>query len=188
MQLATNQALQWLLQAHLSTESYHDAAVGLKRVRRFRRFTHWIRYPSTLVVLLINNSMSACNIRKTSERKVLVWSKESRYRPSVRHTIMRLATDVQHLPFQQPVDSPQARDSHDAKKDEVNTLAEEIPSSHQPGRRGEDRALLARSLSMIERTFHPSSISPETSPPPEASQARQIWDEEKGERDDPRRT
>ncbi|KAF2107516.1 hypothetical protein BDV96DRAFT_466563, partial [Lophiotrema nucula] len=46
--------VEWLLQAHLSTEDYRDAAKGLQRVRRFRRYTHWIRYPSALLVLLIN--------------------------------------------------------------------------------------------------------------------------------------
>ncbi|KAF2658975.1 hypothetical protein K491DRAFT_689578 [Lophiostoma macrostomum CBS 122681] len=67
--------LEWLLQSHLSTENYHDAAKGLKRVRRFKRFTSWIRIPSTLLVLVIDNFLSACKLRKTSERKVLVWSK-----------------------------------------------------------------------------------------------------------------
>ncbi|KAL5121718.1 hypothetical protein ACEQ8H_000405 [Pleosporales sp. CAS-2024a] len=33
--------LEWLLQAHLSTDKYENAMIGLRRVRRFRRYTYW---------------------------------------------------------------------------------------------------------------------------------------------------
>jgi hypothetical protein len=92
---------QWLLQAHLSSESYADAMAGLRRVRRFRRFSHWVRYPSALLVLLINNTLSACRFRRSSESRVLVWAKEGRYQPSVGQMVMSMATEVQHLPFRE---------------------------------------------------------------------------------------
>jgi hypothetical protein len=92
---------QWLIQAHLSTESYADAMAGLRRVRRFRRFSHWIRYPSALLVLLINNALSACRFRRSSESQVLVWSKEGNYQLSVGQMVMSMATNVQHLPFRE---------------------------------------------------------------------------------------
>ncbi|CAI6333681.1 unnamed protein product [Periconia digitata] len=104
--------LEWLLQAHLSTEDYKDAARGLVRVRRFRRYTYWIRYPSSLLVVIINNSLSAMRVRKSSERKVLVWSKETKYRPTVGQTIMSLATDAQNLPFQGVVEASVRHDEN----------------------------------------------------------------------------
>ncbi|KAF2012795.1 hypothetical protein BU24DRAFT_395962 [Aaosphaeria arxii CBS 175.79] len=86
--------LEWLLQAHLSTENYRDAANGLQRVRRFRRGTHWILYPSTLMVTVMNNFLSACRLRSNGERKILVWSKESNYRPRVGAGIIGLSTNA----------------------------------------------------------------------------------------------
>lgn len=66
---------QWLIQAHLSTEDYEDAATGLVRVRRFRRLTQWVWYPSRIFVDLITSMMFVCGLRKSRERKVLVWSR-----------------------------------------------------------------------------------------------------------------
>ena len=96
---ANRELWQWLLQAHLSTESYKDAAVGLKRVRRFRRLTFWFRYPSALLVIIINNLLSACRLRETGKRTTLLWSKEQTYKPTVRNTIMRLTSNVHCLPL-----------------------------------------------------------------------------------------
>jgi hypothetical protein len=49
--------------------------------------------------MLINSSLSACNLRKSNERKVLVWKKERKRIPPFRHSMMRAATDVPHYPF-----------------------------------------------------------------------------------------
>lgn len=98
--------LEWLIQAHLSTEDYKDAMAGLRRVRRFRRATHWVRYPSSLLVHAINNIMSACRLRHSSESKVLVWTKESHYQPTVGQSVMQLAHNAQHLPFHRMNERP----------------------------------------------------------------------------------
>jgi hypothetical protein len=96
--------LKWCLQAHLSTEDYANAMAGLKNVRRFRRFTHWTRYPASLLVLAINHFLSELKMRKTSERKTLLWTKESSYQPKIGETILRMSTKIHQLPFQE-VDS-----------------------------------------------------------------------------------
>ncbi|KAK3671667.1 hypothetical protein LTR78_008400 [Recurvomyces mirabilis] len=36
--------LEWCLQSHLSTANAHDAAIGLRRVRRFRQYTYPMRW------------------------------------------------------------------------------------------------------------------------------------------------
>jgi len=90
---------QWLLQAHLSTEDYKDAMVGLRHVRRFRHFTHWMAYPSSLLTLLMAKVLSACQIRQNGDTRALVWSKERTHQQAVGQTIVHLANDAQRLPF-----------------------------------------------------------------------------------------
>ncbi|KAF1933565.1 uncharacterized protein M421DRAFT_200180 [Didymella exigua CBS 183.55] len=92
--------LEWLLQAHLSTENYDDAMNGLWRVRRFRHATLWIKYPLDILVRLVANALNAFQVRGIQDRRVVVWTKASTYRPSVGQALVRLGTDVQHLPFQ----------------------------------------------------------------------------------------
>jgi hypothetical protein len=91
--------MQWLIQSHLSTEDYNDATAGLRRVRRLRRFTQWARYPSALFVGCVNTALSIFHIRRDSESKFLLWTKDSHYHPDVGQSIVRLAHDAQHLPF-----------------------------------------------------------------------------------------
>ncbi|KAF1362030.1 hypothetical protein EJ07DRAFT_109422 [Lizonia empirigonia] len=91
--------LEWLIQAHLSTENYHDALKGLQRVRKFRSVTLWIKYPLDLLVVLVSNMLNACQVRGITNRKIVLWSKDPTFQPSVGHTMVRLATDAQYLPF-----------------------------------------------------------------------------------------
>jgi hypothetical protein len=98
------------MQAHLSTEDYHDAMAGLRHVRRFRRFTYWVRYPSSLLASLMAKMLGACQIRRDSVTRVLVWSKERTYQPAVGQAIVQLANNVQNLPFYE-VD----RDAHNGE-------------------------------------------------------------------------
>jgi hypothetical protein len=72
---------------------------GLRRVRRYKRFTLWLRYPLAMLASLMTTMLSTFRIRSTSEVKVLVWSKESTYHPAVGQSIVRVANDAQHLPF-----------------------------------------------------------------------------------------
>jgi hypothetical protein len=58
-----------------------------------------VRYPIILLALLVNKTLGICRIRGNSETKVLVWSKESSYRPAVGQSIIRIINDAQHLPF-----------------------------------------------------------------------------------------
>jgi hypothetical protein len=97
--IQTDTPLQWLIQAHLSTEDYKDAMTGLQRVRRFRRFSQWLRYPLSLFVSLINSLLEVFRFRRTADTKVLAWSKESCYQPTVGHSITQLVNEAQHLPF-----------------------------------------------------------------------------------------
>jgi hypothetical protein len=71
--------IEWCLQSHLSTESYPEAMNGLWRVRRFRRFTNWMRYPTSAIVLTVNSLARTLKLRSTNKRKVLMWAKESPY-------------------------------------------------------------------------------------------------------------
>jgi hypothetical protein len=93
--------VQWLVQAHLSTEDYDSAMQGLRRVRRFRRVKQWVRYPLSRLVALVTRGLEKCWVRKSkaNEKKVLVWKKESTYHPTIGHSIVHLTSEAQHLPF-----------------------------------------------------------------------------------------
>ncbi|KAH6622175.1 hypothetical protein C7974DRAFT_362444 [Boeremia exigua] len=93
--------LEWLLQAHLSTENYDDAMVGLKRVRRFRFATLWFNFPLDIFVRLVTTILNATQIRGIKDRRVMLWTRATTFSPSIGHTLVRLATDAQHLPFQE---------------------------------------------------------------------------------------
>jgi hypothetical protein len=112
----TDAYTKWLIQAHLSTQDYTDAMAGLRRVRRFRRFSHRLRYPFSLLVLLINNALTACQLRKPRTKKVLVWSKVSTYHPTIGQSIVHLTSDVQHLPFHEVNKSPSVSSHPEANK------------------------------------------------------------------------
>jgi hypothetical protein len=93
--------VEWCLQAHLSTEDYANAMKGLKNAQRFRRLTFRLRWPASAAVLLINRLLSMCRMRKSHERKTLVWTKNSRYKPSIRHPMLVVANAINRLPFAQ---------------------------------------------------------------------------------------
>ncbi|KAF2630322.1 hypothetical protein BU25DRAFT_362432 [Macroventuria anomochaeta] len=93
--------LEWLLQAHLSTEDYSDAMNGLRRVRGFRHATLWIKYPLDFFVQLFTNTLNAFQVRGIRDRRRIIWTRAMTFRPSVGQAMVRLATDAQHLPFQE---------------------------------------------------------------------------------------
>jgi hypothetical protein len=74
---------------------------GLQNVRRFRRYTYWTRYPASVLVLSINHVTSALKIRKTSDRKSLLWTKSCHYQPRIGETLLRMSTKMHQLPFQE---------------------------------------------------------------------------------------
>lgn len=158
--------LEWLLQAHLSTENYKDAMEGLKRVRRFRRYTHWIRYPSAVIVILINNLLSACKLRSTGKRNVLVWSKETRYKPRLAQSIVRLTTDAQHMPFREALSNS-----------EVSSPVTTSRKSLQGNKDSLNRCSCVRLGSEVTQIEH--GVDSQTQEC--QSRSRGVWDEEKGE-------
>jgi hypothetical protein len=91
--------IEWCLQAHLSTESYKDAMNGLWRVRRFRRFTFWLRFPASFAVIVVNNLGRNLGIRKSRKRKTLIWKREEMHSTEVGHAIMSIAMQIHSMPF-----------------------------------------------------------------------------------------
>ena len=106
------------MQAHLSTEEYKDAMKGLKNARRFRRITFRARWPASAVVLLTNRLMRLLGMRRSKERRTLVWTKNSRYTPSIRHPVLAAANALNMLPF--------AKLDVDDEEGRVGTNADEI--------------------------------------------------------------
>ena len=147
---------------------------GLRRVRRFRRCTNWIRSPAALIVILINNLLSACKLRSTGKRNVLVWSKKSRNKPRIAQSIVRLTTDAQHMPFREAL-------SYSEVSSPVSTVRKEVLGSVQEGggdEGGTHRCSCAQSL-RDEATHQRPRM--ETQEPPCQCHSRRSWDEEKGE-------
>jgi hypothetical protein len=103
---------EWCLQSHLSTESYHDAMTGLYRVRMFRRFTFWMGYPTSIVVMALNNLLRTLRLRDSSQRKVLIWTKDSPCMaasgPSNIHWV-----ELTHSPTYSPTRSPTIKEPED---------------------------------------------------------------------------
>lgn len=93
--------IEWCLQSHLSTEDYADATRGLQNVRRFRRYTYWLRYPASVLVLGINHVMSALRMRTGNQRGTLLWTKDSHYQPKVGETMLRISARMHQLPSQE---------------------------------------------------------------------------------------
>lgn len=73
--------------------------IGLRRVRRFRYATSWFRYPLDLAIDLVSSMLNICETRGINDRRIVLWSKYSNFKPSVGHTLVRLGTDAQNLPF-----------------------------------------------------------------------------------------
>lgn len=132
--------LEWLLQAHLSTENYNDAMQGLKRVRVFRRYTHWIRLPAAALVILINNLMSACRLRSNGKRNVLVWSKETRRKPRIAQSIVRLTTDMQIMPFREGLSNSEVSSPVTTVRKEMCTSKSRVNWDEEKGEVGQDNS------------------------------------------------
>lgn len=109
--------IEWCLQAHLSTEDYSNAMQGLKMVRWFRRCTYWVRYPATLVIMIVNHVASLLRLRRSSERKDLVWTRKSNYQPNVGNMMIRLASELHTMPFKE-VEATVAAEARDIEKAE----------------------------------------------------------------------
>jgi hypothetical protein len=92
---------------------------GLWRVRRFRRFSQWLRYPLSMLVSPINSFLKVCRFRGTGDTKILVWSKESCYQPTVGHSITQLVNGAQYLPFQEVHNTAPCRRNAKANKADV---------------------------------------------------------------------
>lgn len=90
--------VEWCLQSHLSTEDYVEAMRGLQNSRRFRRYTYWSRYPASFLVLGVNHVLSALRMRRGSQCRTLLWTKESRYQPKVGETLLRISARMHQLP------------------------------------------------------------------------------------------
>jgi hypothetical protein len=90
-----------------------------------------MRYPSTFVALMLNRLLKACGFRQSGKSQVLVWSKESRCRPRIGSTIVRLTANVQNLPFQETPETPETPETLDQ---ELSDCAEKSPAS-SPGDR-----------------------------------------------------
>ncbi len=93
--------VEWCIQAHLSTEDYDSAMNGLWRVRRFRRFTLWLRYPATLLVMAVNQLARRAGLRKSGKTKTLIWSKECRHSLGIGHAIVQASGELHALPFRE---------------------------------------------------------------------------------------
>jgi hypothetical protein len=74
---------------------------GLRRVRRFRYVTLWLKYPLDMFVRLVTYMLNTLQVRRISDRRLVLWTRATTYRPSVGQTLVSLGTDAQHLPFQE---------------------------------------------------------------------------------------
>lgn len=74
---------------------------GLRRVRRFRYATLWLKYPLDMFVRLVTYALNTLQTRGINDRRVVLWTKATTYRPSVGQALVQLGTDAQHLPFQE---------------------------------------------------------------------------------------
>ncbi|UPX12501.1 uncharacterized protein EKO05_0003046 [Ascochyta rabiei] len=91
--------LEWLVQAHLSTEDYDNAMNGLRRVRKFRYVTLWIKYPLDWLVYIVSIMLNACQVRGLNDRRIVMWTRDCTLKPEIGHMMVRCATDAQRLSF-----------------------------------------------------------------------------------------
>ena len=150
--------IEWCVQAHLSTEDYDDAMKGLKNTRRFRRLTFRMRYPASAAVLLINRLLRAMKMRKSHERKTLVWTKSSRYTPSIRRPVLNMANTLNFIPFTRAEADEEMGEKDDRQEEEVAR-----PSAARVSDRGEDESQKRGSVTMqplLDRNGSRESDSP----------------------------
>jgi hypothetical protein len=50
---------------------------GLRKVRRFRLLTLWVRFPTKVMVWEVNRLASALGLRSTNKNKSLTWKKNN---------------------------------------------------------------------------------------------------------------
>lgn len=74
---------EWCTQSHLSTESYEHARQGLRRTRRFKKYTAWFRRVPNLVILtskwawfMVVPKGRSYNVKNSRgwKRRSLVWT------------------------------------------------------------------------------------------------------------------
>lgn len=69
--------VEWCTQSHLSTENYDNAMQGLRRTRRFRKYTAWLRGFPNLIIRLTKRWWFMMHGRRTQAargRRSLVWT------------------------------------------------------------------------------------------------------------------
>ncbi len=69
--------VEWCTQSHLSTENYDDAMQGLRRTRRFRKYTAWLRGLPNLIIRLTKRWWFMMLGRRTQGargRRSLLWT------------------------------------------------------------------------------------------------------------------
>ncbi len=64
---------EWLTQSHLNTTDYDAAARGLRRTRRFKKFTLWLRIPVHIFLTGVRIAWEAARGGRRGRRS-LVWS------------------------------------------------------------------------------------------------------------------
>ena len=74
---------EWCTQSHLSTENYEHAKEGLRRTRRFKKYTAWFRRVPNLIILtskwawfMVIGKGRTYNVesRREWQRRRLVWT------------------------------------------------------------------------------------------------------------------
>ena len=70
--------VEWCTQSHQNTENYEDAMQGLRRTRRFKKYTAWLRGFPNLIIAAAKRGWFIMLMRRTQrgvgERRSLVWT------------------------------------------------------------------------------------------------------------------
>lgn len=85
----------------LSTKDHRHAMNGPRCVRRFRYATLWPKHPLDMSVYLVTCMLNALQVRRISDRRVVLWTEATTYRLSVGQTLLRLRTEAERLLFQE---------------------------------------------------------------------------------------
>ena len=74
--------IEWCTQSHLSTENYQDAIQGLRRTRRFKKYTAWFRGIPNQIITFAKRGWSVLRRRHlqpgAAARRSLVWTWQTR--------------------------------------------------------------------------------------------------------------
>ena len=71
--------VEWCTQSHLCTENYQDAMQGLRRTRRFKKYTAWFRGIPNQIIIFAKRWWSKLRERPgAATRRSLVWTWQTR--------------------------------------------------------------------------------------------------------------